>query len=87
MDWYDVVSGVVGMKAAASVGFSKKGVVGAEEDKVNLAFLASSAANEERTEVIMSWEEEEAASSLSATSAAMAAAVFLGVCPPFPFDT
>lgn len=44
------------------------------------AFLASSAAKVERTDVIICCDEEEAAN-LSATSAAMAAAVFLEVSP------
>ena len=46
------------------------------DEFVRFAFLASSAAKVERTEVIICWEWVEAAS-LSATSAAMAAAVFL----------
>ena len=40
-------------------------------------FLASSAANEENTDVIICWDREEAVS-LSAISAAMAAVDFLG---------
>lgn len=48
------------------------------EDDVSPAFLASSAANVERTDVMIYWEEVEAAS-LSATSAAIAAADFLHV--------
>lgn len=51
-------------------------------DVVNPAFLASSAAKVERTDVMMYWEDVEAAS-LSATSAAIAAADFLDVCSVF----
>ena len=65
------------MVSGTGIGFSSFGLtVGAVDELVRLAFLASSAAKVERTEVIICWEWVEAAS-LSATSAAMAAAVFL----------
>lgn len=52
-----------------------------KKDFVSPAFLASTAANEDRTELIAYCEEVEAAS-LSSTSGAMAATVFLGGSPP-----
>lgn len=56
--------------------------LGAEEDFTNCAVLASSAANVERTEVMIYWEELEAAS-MSATSAAILLVDFLVLCPDF----
>lgn len=53
---------------------------------VRPAFFASSAANVERTEVMINWDEEEAAS-LSATSAAIAAADFLVATSDFAFES
>lgn len=58
--------------------FDEKEVVEVDDDVVSPAVLAASAANVERTDVMMYWEEVEAAS-LSATSAAIAAADFLDV--------
>ena len=52
----------------------------AVDDFVKPAFFSCSAANVERTELIIYCEELEAAS-MSATSAAIAAVVFLVVCP------
>lgn len=49
------------------------------DDGVSPAPLAASAANEERTDVMIYWEDVEAAS-LSATSAAIAAADFFDDC-------
>lgn len=54
------------------------------DSEVRPAFFASSAANVDRTELMISWDEEEAAS-LSATSAAIAAADFLVATSCFVF--
>lgn len=59
----------------------EKGVDDAKEF-IRAASLASSAAKEERADIIMSWEELEAVS-LSATSAAIAAADFFVSCSGF----
>lgn len=93
-DWYEwfggEVNGCVDKKAIGSEtgndfsGFTVESEFEGVDTFAKPAFFASSAANVERTEVIISWEELEAAS-LSATSAAMAAADFLFVCPAFEF--
>lgn len=67
----------VGSETDGLSDFDEKEVVEVDDD-VSPAFLAASAANVERTDVMIYWEEVEAAS-LSATSAAIAAADFLDV--------
>lgn len=82
-----VVATVV--SGTGTTGFSTFGLpLGVLDELVKLAFFASSAAKDERTEVIICWEWVEAAS-LSATSAAMAAAVFFesAAVEDGPFDS